>query len=101
MQRALLAAVALLLLASPASAQYWGGYYGERGYHRGWDDDRPRRRWRERGYGYYGNPHRQSYRTGMNCIIPGGGGCNTSPRPIGSPCVCVGRGGYGWRGTTM
>ena len=49
MKRVLLAAAALLAVSVPASAQYPGGYYGERGYGGGYYDDRGSSRGRDYG----------------------------------------------------
>jgi hypothetical protein len=109
MNRIVLAAAALLTLAAPASAQFRGDYYGDRGYgggggwydgrgpygRRGYDpyddDDRPRRYRRAEPPPYShprgGPPSRGA--GGQMCVTPHGSCRQGVPVPTGTPCGCV------------
>jgi hypothetical protein len=105
MNRIVLAAAALLMLAAPASAQFRGDYYGDRGYGGGWydgrgpygrrgydpydDDVRPRRDRRGEPPPYAqprGGPPSPG---GQMCVTPHGSCRQGVPVPTGTPCGCV------------
>jgi hypothetical protein len=106
MNRIVLAAAALLTLAAPASAQFRGDYYGDRGYGGGWydgrgpygrrgynpydDDDRPRRSRRGEAAPYAhprGGPPGRGGAAYM-CVTPRGSCRHAVPAQAGTSCEC-------------
>jgi hypothetical protein len=112
MNKIILAAVALLAFAAPASAQYRGDYYGDRGYGGGggWYDGREP--YRRRGYDPYDDDQPRRYRRGepapygqsrarpataSMCVTPRGSCRHAVPAQAGTPCECW-SGGVATRG---
>jgi hypothetical protein len=109
MNRIVLAAAALLVMAAPASAQYRGDYYrdyyddrgyggwyeggrggpyGRRGYDPYDDDDDWRRRPRRYEPRYEGRSERSRGGSGDVCVTAGGT-CPHPPVPVGTACGCA------------